>query len=277
MNDCRASQLVNSFIQSCSISSRLDIELLVMHVLEIDKNILYRDDPLLTSQALEKIKQLIERRETGEPLAYLTNNIGFWRLDLYVNRKVLVPRPETEVLVQNVLEGFNSERIAVLDLGTGSGAIGLSLAKDRPDWLVTCSDISLDALKVASINMSRNSTNVQLVNTDWLNSFKAKHFDVIVSNPPYINSSDPRIFSDGLKYEPIEALVSDSEGLGDIKKIIQQGSKMLKDKGCLFLEHGYDQSDKVVDIFKSYGFSGIKSLKDLNGHNRVCVGQLNKC
>ena len=277
MNDCRASQLVNSFIQSCSISSRLDIELLVMHVLEIDKNILYRDDPSLTSKELEKIKKLIERRETGEPLAYLTNNIGFWNLDLYVNRKVLVPRPETEVLVQNVLEGFNSERIAVLDLGTGSGAIGLSLAKDRPDWLVTCSDISLDALKVASINMSRNSINVQLVNTDWLNSFKPKNFDVIVTNPPYINSSDPRIFSDGLKYEPIEALISDSEGLGDIKKIIQQGSKMLKYKGCLFIEHGYDQSDKVVDIFKSYGFSGIKSLKDLNGHNRVCVGQLNKC
>ena len=277
MNDCRASQLVNSFIQSCSMSSRLDIELLVMHVLEIDKNILYRDDPLLTSQALEKIKQLIERRETGEPLAYLTNNIGFWSLDLYVNRKVLVPRPETEVLVQSVLESFKSERIAVLDLGTGSGAIGLSLAKDRPDWLVTCSDISLDALKVASINMTRNSTNVQLVNTDWLNSFQPKHFDVIVTNPPYINSSDPRIFSDGLKYEPIEALVSDSEGLGDIKKIIQQGSKMLKDNGSLFLEHGYDQSDKVVDIFRSYGFSGIKSLKDLNGHNRVCVGQLNKC
>jgi release factor glutamine methyltransferase len=248
-----------------------------MHVLEIDKNILYRDDPSLTSKELEKIKKLIERRETGEPLAYLTNNIGFWNLDLYVNRRVLVPRPETEVLVQNVLEDFNSERIAVLDLGTGSGAIGLSLAKDRPDWLVTCSDISLDALKVASINMSRNSINVQLVNTDWLNSFKPKHFDVIVTNPPYINSSDPRIFSDGLKYEPIEALVSDSEGLGDIKKIIQQGSKMLKYKGCLFIEHGYDQSDKVVDIFKSYGFSGIKSLKDLNGHNRVCVGQLNKC
>ncbi len=174
MNDCLASQLVNSLIQSCSISSRLDIELLVMHVLGIDKNILYRDDPLLTSQELERIKKLIERRETGEPLAYLTNNIGFWNLDLYVNRKVLVPRPETEVLVQNVLEGFNSERIAVLDLGTGSGAIGLSLAKDRPDWLVTCSDISLDALKVASINMSKNSTNVQLVNTDWLNSFKSK-------------------------------------------------------------------------------------------------------
>ena len=277
MNDCPASQLVNSLIQSSSISSRLDIELLVMYVLEIDKNILYRDDPLLTCQELERIKKLIERRETGEPLAYLTNNIGFWNLDLYVNRKVLVPRPETEVLVQNVLEGFNLERIAVLDLGTGSGAIGLSLAKARPDWLVTCSDISLDALKVASINMRRNSTNVQFVNTDWLNSFKPEYFDVIVSNPPYVNSSDPRIFSDGLKHEPIEALVSDSEGLGDIKKIIQQGSKMLKDRGCLFLEHGYDQSDKVVDIFKSYGFSSIKSHKDLNGHNRVCVGQLNRC
>lgn len=277
MNDCRASQLINSFIQTCNISSRLDIELLVMHVLEIDKNILYRDDPLLTNLEFERIKKLIERRETGEPIAYLTNNTGFWNLDLYVNRQVLVPRPETELLVQNVLEGFNSERIAVLDLGTGSGAIGLSLAKERPEWLVTCSDISLDALKVASINMIRNSLNVQLVNTDWLNSFKTKHFDIIISNPPYINSSDPSLFSDGLKHEPIKALVSDSEGLGDIKKIIQQGSKMLRDSGYLFLEHGYDQSDKVVDIFKSYGFSSIKSHKDLNGHDRVCVGQLNKC
>ena len=98
MNDCRASQLVNSFIQSCSISSRLDIEILFMHVLEIDKNILYRDDPLLTNLELERIKELIERRETGEPIAYLTNNTGFWNLDLYVNRQVLVPRPETCLL-----------------------------------------------------------------------------------------------------------------------------------------------------------------------------------
>ena len=138
MNDCRASQLINSFIQTCNISSRLDIELLFLHVLEIDKNILYRDDPLLTNLEFERIKKLIERRETGEPIAYLTNNTGFWNLDLYVNRQVLVPRPETEVLVKNVLEGFNSERISVLDLGTGSGAVGLSLAKDRPHWLVTC-------------------------------------------------------------------------------------------------------------------------------------------
>ena len=277
MNDTPASQLINSLIETCNISSRLDIELVIMSVLEIDKNILYRDDPSLTKNDLDRIKKLIERRENGEPLAYLTNNIGFWNLDLFINRKVLVPRPETEVLVEKVLNSFDCERRQVLDLGTGSGAIGLALAKERPDWLITCTDVSFDSLKVASINMTKNSLYVNLVNADWLNSFKTNYFDIIISNPPYIDPLDPRILSDGLLHEPRKALVSESDGLDDIKKIAKDGSKMLVDRGYLFLEHGYDQSDKVVDILNKNGFSQVKTHKDLNGDDRVCMGQLNRC
>tara|TARA_B100000902_G_scaffold376515_1_gene407673 strand:- start:5600 stop:6433 length:834 start_codon:yes stop_codon:yes gene_type:complete len=277
MNDSSSSHLINSFIKTCNRSSRLDIELLFMHVLGIDQNILYRDDPILKSLELDRIKKLIERREDGEPLAYLTNNIGFWNLDLFINQHVLVPRPETEVLVETVLDECDPGRKKVLDLGTGSGAIGLALAKERSDWLIACTDLSFDSLKVASVNMTKNSLNIYLVNADWLGSFKTNYFDIIISNPPYIDPADPRVFSDGLKYEPIKALVSESDGLADIKKIAKEGSKMLVDGGYLFLEHGYDQSDKVAYILKKNGFSQIRVVKDLNGDDRVCMGQLNRC
>ena len=164
-----------------------------------------------------------------------------------------------------------------MDLGTGSGAIGLSLAKERANWEVVCSDLSYEALKVTSKNMTRNSLDVSLVNSDWSSAFKNEYFDVIVSNPPYINPSDPRVFSDGLKFEPKEALISDSGGLYDIERIVKETSEILNNAGYLFIEHGYDQSDLVVSIFKRCGFSQIRTFKDLNGDDRVCLGKLNKC
>ena len=148
MDDYSALNQIKLLTQSSSVSSQLDIELLALHLLKIDKNVLYRDNPSFTKETCNELKDLIKRREKGEPLAYLTNSIGFWDLSLYVDNKVLVPRPETETLVQNVLEMFDSRQIRVLDLGTGSGAIGLSLAKERPDWEIICSDMSLGAIKV---------------------------------------------------------------------------------------------------------------------------------
>ena len=188
-----------------------------------------------------------------------------------------MPRPETETLVGVVLGIFDSKKRKILDLGTGSGAIGLSLAKERTNWEVVCSDLSYEALKVTSKNMNQNSLNLHLVNSNWLTAFKNEYFDVIISNPPYIDPSDPRVFSDGLKYEPIEALVSDSAGLQDIKNIVKESSEILNNTGYLFIEHGYDQSDDVVSIFENYGFSQIRTFKDLNGDDRVCSGKLNKC
>ena len=277
MDDYSALKQIKLLTQSSTLSSQLDIELLVLHLLNIDKNVLYRDNPSLTKETCNELKDLIKRREKGEPLAYLTNQIGFWNLSLYVDNKVLVPRPETETLVRNILETFDSKQIKVLDLGTGSGAIGLSLAKERKNWEVICSDMSLEAIKVTEKNMLMNSLNVSLVNSNWLAAFKNECFDLIVSNPPYINPSDPRVLSDGLKFEPIEALVSDSEGFKDIEQIVKESCKSLNNSGYLFLEHGYDQSDEVISIFENYDFSQIRTFKDLNGDDRVCSGKLNKC
>lgn len=277
MDDYSALKQIKLLTQSSTLSSQLDIELLVLHLLNIDKNVLYRDNPSLTKETCNELKDLIKRREKGEPLAYLTNQIGFWNLSLYVDNKVLVPRPETETIIQNILETFSSKQIKVLDLGTGSGAIGLSLAKERKNWEVICSDMSLEAIKVTEKNMLMNSLNVSLVNSNWLAAFKNECFDLIVSNPPYINPSDPRVLSDGLKFEPIEALVSDSEGFKDIEQIVKESCKSLNNSGYLFLEHGYDQADQVVSIFENYDFSQIRTFKDLNGDDRVCSGKLNKC
>ena len=277
MDDYSALKQIKLLTQSSTLSSQLDIELLVLHLLNIDKNVLYRDNPSLTKETCNELKDLIKRREKGEPLAYLTNQIGFWNLSLYVDNKVLVPRPETETIIQNILETFSSKQIKVLDLGTGSGAIGLSLAKERKNWEVICSDMSLEAIKVAKKNMLMNSLNVSLVNSNWLAAFKNECFDLIVSNPPYINPSDPRVLSDGLKFEPIEALVSDCEGFKDIEQIVKESCKSLNNSGYLFLEHGYDQADQVVSIFENYDFSQIRTFKDLNGDDRVCSGKLNKC
>lgn len=277
MDDYSALNQIKLLTQSSTLSSQLDIELLVLHLLNIDKNVLYRDNPSLTKETCNELKDLIKRREKGEPLAYLTNQIGFWNLSLYVDNKVLVPRPETETIIQNILETFSSKQIKVLDLGTGSGAIGLSLAKERKNWEVICSDMSLEAIKVTEKNMLMNSLNVSLVNSNWLAAFKNECFDLIVSNPPYINPSDPRVLSDGLKFEPIEALVSDCEGFKDIEQIVKESCKSLNNSGYLFLEHGYDQADQVVSIFENYDFSQIRTFKDLNGDDRVCSGKLNKC
>ena len=277
MDDYSALKQIKLLTQSSTLSSQLDIELLVLHLLNIDKNVLYRDNPSLTKETCNELKDLIKRREKGEPLAYLTNQIGFWNLSLYVDNKVLVPRPETETIIQNILETFSSKQIKVLDLGTGSGAIGLSLAKERKNWEVICSDMSLEAIKVTEKNMLMNSLNVSLVNSNWLAAFKNECFDLIVSNPPYINPSDPRVLSDGLKFEPIEALVSDCEGFKDIEQIVKESCKSLNNSGYLFLEHGYDQADQVVSIFENYDFSQIRTFKDLNGDDRVCSGKLNRC
>ena len=277
MDDYSALNHIKLLTQSSIIGSQLDIELLVLHLLEIDRNTLYRDNPPLTIEIRNKLKELIQRREKGEPLAYLVNNTEFWNLSLYVDQNVLVPRPETEILVQKVLETFDKKKIRVLDLGTGSGAIGLSLAKERANWEVVCSDLSYEALRVTSKNMIRNSLDVPLVNSNWLAAFTKEYFDVIVSNPPYINPSDPRVYSDGLKFEPKQALISDSGGLHDIERIVKETSEILNNTGYLFIEHGYDQSDFVVSIFETYGFSQIRTFKDLNGDDRVCLGKLNRC
>ena len=277
MNERSSLNQIHNISKDTRLSTKLDVELLILDLLKIDKNILYREDPVLSSRQLKELEALVRRREQGEPLAYILKSKGFWSLDLFVDENVLVPRPETEIIIEKILESFDTSQKTVLDLGTGSGAIGLSLSKERKDWGVFCSDISFDAIKVARKNKYKNEVDAIFINSDWLEAYADNTFDIIVSNPPYIDPDDPRIHSDGLKYEPIHALISGQKGLKDIQTIICQSQEVLVNKGSLFIEHGHDQSGEVELLLEKYNFSDIRKFKDLNGDDRVCSGKIFKC
>jgi release factor glutamine methyltransferase len=277
MNERSSLNQIHNISKDTRLSTKLDVELLILDLLKIDKNILYREDPVLSSRQLKELEALVRRREQGEPLAYILKSKGFWSLDLFVDENVLVPRPETEIIIEKILESFDTSEKTVLDLGTGSGAIGLSLSKERKDWGVFCSDISFDAIKVARKNKYKNEVDAIFINSDWLEAYADNTFDIIVSNPPYIDPDDPRIHSDGLKYEPIHALISDQKGLKDIETIICQSKEILVNKGSLFIEHGHDQSGEVELLLEKYNFSDIRKFQDLNGDDRVCSGKIFKC
>jgi release factor glutamine methyltransferase len=277
MNERSSLNQIHNISKDTRLSTKLDVELLILDLLKIDKNILYREDPVLSSRQLKELEALVRRREQGEPLAYILKSKGFWSLDLFVDENVLVPRPETEIIIEKILESFDTSEKTVLDLGTGSGAIGLSLSKERKDWGVFCSDISFDAIKVARKNKYKNEVDAIFINSDWLEAYADNTFDIIVSNPPYIDPDDPRIHSDGLKYEPIHALISGQKGLKDIETIICQSQEVLVNKGSLFIEHGHDQSGEVELLLEKYNFSDIRKFQDLNGDDRVCSGKIFKC
>ena len=277
MNERSSLNQIHNISKDTRLSTKLDVELLILDLLKIDKNILYREDPVLSSRQLKELEALVRRREQGEPLAYILKSKGFWSLDLFVDENVLVPRPETEIIIEKILESFDTSEKTVLDLGTGSGAIGLSLSKERKDWGVFCSDISFYAIKVARKNKYKNEVDAIFINSDWLEAYADNTFDIIVTNPPYIDPDDPRINSDGLKYEPIHALISDQKGLKDIETIICQSKEVLVNKGSLFIEHGHDQSGEVELLLEKYNFSDIRKFQDLNGDDRVCSGKIFKC
>ena len=269
-------ELINQLAKENSreYCSKQDVELLLLHTLRIDKNNLYGKNPSVNNDQLKKIKHFIDRRNLGEPIAYMLGKKGFWNLDLVINQDVLVPRPETELLVEKVLSLYDSSPLRLLDLGTGSGAIGISLLSERPSWEVYCSDLSFHALKVAQENKKINAIDVQLINADWLSAFEYNSFDIIVSNPPYIDKEDSRLLGDGVLYEPLKALVSSENGLMDLKHIIKYGKEYLKDSGCLLVEHAPEQSEEVIALFKDYSYASIRLFKDLNGDDRVSFGRI---
>tara|TARA_B100001173_G_C15929497_1_gene522107 strand:+ start:174 stop:1007 length:834 start_codon:yes stop_codon:yes gene_type:complete len=276
MSEANSLELINehskkNLDQYCS---KQDIELLVLHTLGIDRNNLYRENPSIDQCNLKKIESFIERRNLGEPLAYILRTKGFWNLDLFVNENVLVPRPETELLVETILSFYNSEPLNLLDLGTGSGAIGLSLMSERPSWQVYCSDLSFKALKVAQENKTNNLMNIHLINANWLNAFEVKSFDVIVSNPPYVDHNDERLLKDGISFEPKEALIAEERGLSDIKHIIKNSKEYLRNEGCLLVEHAPEQSNDIIDLFNEYSYTDIRLFQDLNGDDRVSLGKI---
>ena len=237
-----------------------------------DRDIYLIKEKTLTDNEDALINDFIEKKQQGIPLAYILNSSKFYDHEFYVDERVLIPRPETELLVDFIIEQDFS-KIKILDAGTGSGCIGISLALKNPTLELYGSDFSMDSLNVAKINKNNlKADNFHLIHADWLSCFKEKSFDFIVSNPPYIGKKDPHLKN--LTFEPSHALIATQNGLGDIKKIIKHSTKILKKKGILLLEHGFDQSNEIKKTLVEYGFSSIHTIKDYQNHQRVTFGTL---
>jgi len=239
-----------------------------------DSEIYINSDKVLTYEDENLIKAFIKQKNEGIPLDYILNSSKFYEYKFFVDSRVLIPRPETEIIVNFVNSHFSSP-IQVLDAGTGSGCIGISIALKNPSFQIYGSDYPEDAIDVASINKNKLGVkNFLLIHANWLSCFKTKCFDLVISNPPYIAEGDSHLKK--LVHEPNIALVSKERGLFSIKKIVEQSSKVLKKDGMLMIEHGYDQQDDVGSIFKKYNFSKIENLKDLQLLPRITVGTLGK-
>ncbi|WP_367606289.1 peptide chain release factor N(5)-glutamine methyltransferase [Legionella sp. W05-934-2] len=259
-----------------SDSANIDAEVLLCHVLKHSRVYLYAHSEALIEEApIVLYTQLIEKRKTGYPVAYLTGKQAFWNLDIAVNEHTLIPRPETEMLVTMGLEKIHSiDNPVIADLGTGSGAIALALASERPDAVIFAVDLSKNALNVAQQNQHHYQfKQVHLVNANWLDAFEPKPcFDLIVTNPPYIPEADPHLQS-SIRYEPSLALISGPGGLDAVMEIIAKAKPFLKPDGWLLIEHGYDQKMPINQQLIDNGYRQVNCWEDHAGHDRISIGQ----
>ncbi|MEA9555848.1 peptide chain release factor N(5)-glutamine methyltransferase [Xanthomonas nasturtii] len=254
---------------------RADAEPLLLHALGRDRAWLFAHgrDPVPPTIA-QAFDALVQRRQTGEPVAYLTGSRGFWTLDLAVSTATLIPRADTEALVELALERLDQapgRRVA--DLGTGSGAIALAIASERPQAQVIATDASAAALAIAQRNAdSHRLSNVECRLGSWFGPLAGERFDLIASNPPYIAAGDPHLAQGDLRYEPASALASGSDGLDDIRSIVADAPGHLRAGAWLLLEHGWDQGAAVAELLRTRGFTQVATHQDLEQRDRVTLG-----
>ncbi|MFC0047612.1 peptide chain release factor N(5)-glutamine methyltransferase [Rheinheimera tilapiae] len=233
---------------------------------------LYLDQPLSETE-LDRLNTALQRRAAGEPLAYITGRWWFWDLELEVAPCTLIPRPDTELLVEQALALPLPLDAKVLDLGTGTGAIALTLASQRPHWQVTAVDFSPDAVALAERNRSRlRLVNASVLQSDWYQAVAGIRFDLIISNPPYIDVADPHLQQGDVRHEPLSALVAADDGLADIRLICAQAPVHLEAGGWLWLEHGHQQHEAVQQILTDAGFNAVQSRRDYGGNWRISGG-----
>ena len=251
---------------------RVDLEQIFLFILKVTRSDFYSKSYYLSSEDYKNLGDMINRRNDGEPLAYIVGKIGFWNIDLKVNKHVLVPRPETETIMELVLDSFDQQSIKILVAGTGSGAIALALASERKNWLIYALEKSENSIKIAIDNMNNLGLRVGFFRSNWLDAIQSSSLDVVVSNPPYIDANDLRLKADGVSKEPIEALVSKDQGFADLNKIIKDSFRCLVKGGRIFVEHAPEQSDLVEEFYEESNYTAIEVHKDLNGDNRVSSG-----
>lgn len=250
-------------------------ELLLCKVLNKNRAYLYaHPEQVLEPKQLTQYHNFLNQRAQGFPLAYITGTRDFWTLTLKVNPHTLIPRHETELIVElilNLIENKTDTRI--LDLGTGSGAIALAIAKERPNWRIDACDNSEEALQVAKYNARNNHiNNVQFYHSNWFEQLPKQQYHAVVANPPYINPEDPHLKQGDVQFEPITALISSQEGMADLQYIATQASKWLLPNGLLLLEHGYEQKEPLTAILNRLGYLNVQCWQDLQGHDRVNGG-----
>lgn len=256
-----------------SITPALDTSVLLRHIIGKDElYIVINPEELITDEQEEKLREYIEIRNTGMPVAYILRNKEFMGLNFYVDERVLIPRPDTEILVEEVLRNVKLGS-RILDIGTGSGAIAVSIAKLSPDTVVSAVDISEDALKVAEHNANRLGATVNFIKSDLFECVEGV-FDIIVSNPPYIDEEEmSALESNVVDFEPHLALYGGEDGLEYYRKIIQGSIDFLGQSGILAFEIGFNQASSVSTIMESYGFENIEVLQDYSGKDRVVIGK----
>lgn len=255
----------------------IDARVLLRHVLEVDDAwLVAHDRDTLTPGQIEKFAAVVVRRRAGEPVAYITGTREFFGLEFNVSPAVLIPRPETELLVEWALERITpGANVRVLDLGTGSGCVAISIARERPHALVVALDNSVAALEVARTNARRHEVgNLKVGKSDWYSVVASERFNVIVSNPPYIAADDAHLADGDLRFEPAAALASGKDGLDAIRLIVASAPQYLNHGGWIAFEHGYDQAERCRQLLRDAGFAQIFSRRDLAGIERISGGCL---
>ncbi len=267
--------LLDSADLPASPTARLDAELLLAAALGKSRSYLRtwpEHEP--GAEQLAAFAALLERRRMGEPVAYILGHQGFWSLDLEVAPHTLIPRPDTELLVETALQLAPATPQRVLDLGTGSGAIALALASERGGWQVIGVDRIAEAVALAERNRQRLKLgNAEFRQSSWFDGLAGERFGLILSNPPYIAADDRHLGEGDVRFEPLSALVAGVDGLDDIRQIIAQAPRHLQAGGWLLLEHGYDQAEAVRELLAAAGFTAVDSRRDLGGHQRISLGR----
>lgn len=261
-----------------SDSALLDAEILLCQALNQSRSHLRAwPDKQLQPEQIKAFKALLAQRRQGTPIAYITGNREFWSRDFQVSPDVLIPRPDTELLIELSLNLIPADKsVKIIDLGTGSGIIAITLAAERPHAQISATDFSLAALRIAQINAEKHRINsIQFYHSNWFANVPDAQFDLIASNPPYIAEDDAHLQQGDVRFEPQSALSSPEQGLADIKTIAGAARNYLKPGGHLLIEHGYNQQQQAQTLFKNLHYDNVQTYKDLSGQPRVTYGQWN--
>ena len=259
-----------------SDTPRLDSEILLCHALNKSREYFYTwPEKTLKTHELKSFEKLITKRQQGQPIAYLIGEKEFWSRPFMVNEHTLIPRPDTERLIEVAIDLFEKNAsLNILDLGTGSGNIATTLSKHFPNSSILASDNSKAALQMATANAKAHKANVNFIESDWFSAIGDRTFDLIIANPPYIAENDPHLNKGDVRFEPQSALIAKNKGLADIDIIVQKAKDYLKPTGCILIEHGYDQGANVRTLMEHYHYNGIKTYQDLALKDRCTFAKI---